>query len=331
MWYAVGVAIRNLLFDWGVKRSVSPSVPTVGIGNLRMGGTGKTPHTEYLIRLLAGRRVALLSRGYGRETKGFVLADEHSTDTQIGDEPLMMARKFPHLTVAVCEDRVEGIERLSQLAPNPDVVLLDDVYQHRSIKPSLNILLTEYGDPYFNAHILPFGNLRESRRGRNRSDAVIVTKCPHSLDDDEQRQIRSKLKINSKQKLFFSHIVYGAPISLYGDAPYAECDEVVLVTGIANPAPLVIYMEKKFKVHHIRFADHHSFTSADYRRIKDVFNTVESLHKCVITTEKDAARLLNDGARELLGSLPLFYIPIEIEIQNKSDFEKVIIDVAGQG
>ena len=330
MWYGIGVAVRNLLFDWGVRRSIRPSVPTVGIGNLRMGGTGKTPHTEYLIRLFAGRRVALLSRGYGRETKGFVLADEHSTAAQIGDEPLMMARKFPQLTVAVCEERVEGIERLSQLAPSPDVVLLDDVYQHRSIKPALNILLTEYGDPYFRDHILPFGNLREGRRGRKRADIVIVTKCPHLLDDDEQQQMRSNLQIGDKQRLFFSHIKYGAPVSLYEDTPYTECDEVVLVTGIAHPGPLVNYLEKKYKVHHLRFADHHSFKKKDYCRIIDTFDLIKSSRKVVITTEKDAARLMNCEARELLGKLPIFYIPIEVEIQNQTDLQKAVTEIIGQ-
>lgn len=324
MWYAIGVAVRNLLFDLGVKRSVSPDVPTIGIGNLRVGGTGKTPHTEYLIRLLAGRRVALLSRGYGRTTQGFVLADDSSTASQIGDEPLMMARKFPQLTVAVCEDRVEGVRRLMEMAQKPDVVLLDDVYQHRHIRPALNILLTEYGDPYCNDHILPFGNLREGRRGRRRADIVVVTKCPEHLGVDEQQEMRRKLKLDDRQQLFFSHISYAEPVAVY-DAVMADAvEEAVLVTGIAHPEPLVRYLEKEYRVHHLRFADHHPFGEDDCERIIETYNQLKNSRTVVFTTEKDAARMRDAEARKYLQPLPLFYIPIKVKLENVSLFDSVI-------
>ncbi|MBR3827765.1 MAG: tetraacyldisaccharide 4'-kinase [Bacteroidales bacterium] len=324
MWYAIGVAVRNLLFDWGLKRSVSPDVPTIGIGNLRVGGTGKTPHTEYLIRLLAGRRVALLSRGYGRATQGFVLADDSSTASQIGDEPLMMARKFPQLTVAVCEDRVEGVRRLMELSQKPDVVLLDDVYQHRHIRPALNILLTEYGDPYCNDHILPFGNLREGRKGRRRADIVVVTKCPEHLGVDEQQEMRRKLKLDARQQLFFSHISYSEPVAVY-DAVMADAvEEVVLVTGIAHPEPLVKHLSGKYRVHHLRFADHHPFGADDCQRIIETYNPLKNSNAVVFTTEKDAARMRDAEARRHLQSLPLFYIPIEVKLENGSLFDSVI-------
>lgn len=329
MWYAIGVAVRNLLFDLGVKRSVSPDVPTIGIGNLRVGGTGKTPHTEYLIRLLDGRRVALLSRGYGRKTQGFVLADDSSTALQIGDEPLMMARKFPQLTVAVCEDRVEGVRRLMEMTQKPDVVLLDDVYQHRHIRPALNILLTEYGDPYCNDHILPFGNLREGRRGRRRADIVVVTKCPEKLNDEEQQEMRRKLRLDDRQQLFFSHISYAEPVAVY-DAVMADAvEEVVLVTGIAHPEPLVRYLEKKYRVHHLRFADHHPFGADDCQRIADAYEALPSQRKVVITTEKDAVRMLADQAREWLSKLPVFYVPIKVDILGQQEFDASVCDAIG--
>ena len=324
MWYAIGVAVRNLLFDWGVKRSVSPDVPTIGIGNLRVGGTGKTPHTEYLIRLLAGRRVALLSRGYGRATQGFVLADNSSTASQIGDEPLMMARKFPQLTVAVCEDRVEGVRRLMEMTQKPDVVLLDDVYQHRHIRPALNILLTEYGDPYCNDHILPFGNLREGRRGRHRADIIVVTKCPENLSEEEQQEMRRKLRLDDRQQLFFSHISYSEPVAVYDAVMPDAVEEVVLVTGIAHPEPLVRYLEKEYKVYHLRFADHHPFGEDDCERIIETYNRLKNSRTVVFTTEKDAARMRDAEACRHLQTLPLFYIPIEVKLENGSLFDSVI-------
>ena len=324
MWYAIGVAVRNLLFDWGLKRSDCPEVPTIGIGNLRVGGTGKTPHTEYLIRLLAGRRVALLSRGYGRKTQGFVLADDSSTASQIGDEPMMMVRKFPQLTVAVCEDRVEGVRRLMEMPQKPDVVLLDDVYQHRHIRPVLNILLTEYGDPYCNDHILPFGNLREGRRGRRRADIVVVTKCPDSISDGQREMMRQRLKLNARQQLFFSHISYAKPVAVYDAAMPDAVEEVVLVTGIAHPEPLVRYLEKEYKVYHLRFADHHPFGEDDCERIIETYNRLKKSRTVVFTTEKDAARMRDAEARRHLQSLPLFYIPIEVKLENGSLFDSVI-------
>jgi len=329
MWYAIGVAVRNWLYDCGLKRSVRPDVPTIGIGNLRVGGTGKTPHTEYLIRLLEGHRVALLSRGYGRATTGFVLADDGSTASQIGDEPLMMARKFPQLTVAVCEERVEGVRRLMAMPQKPDVVLLDDVYQHRRIRPALNILLTEYGDPYCNDHILPFGNLREGRRGRRRADIVVVTKCPDTLTEEQRKFMRQRLKLNDRQQLFFSYISYAEPVAVYDAVMPNAVDEILLVTGIAHPEPLVKHLAGKYKIHHLRFADHHAFDGGDCQRIADAFDALPSQRKVVITTEKDAVRMLADQARELLGRLPVFYVPITVDVVDQQEFDSIVRDAIG--
>lgn len=320
MWYGVGVAVRNLLFRWGIKKSVVPDVATIGIGNLRMGGTGKTPHTEYIIRLLSDQRVALLSRGYGRKTQGFVLADDGSDASQIGDEPYMIHRKFPEIAVAVCEDRVEGVEKLMQGARPPAVVVLDDVYQHRHIRPRLNILLTEYGDPFSRDFILPFGNLREFRCGRRRADIVVVTKCPENITDIQRREMRRQLKLNDSQQLFFSYITYDEPVALYEPAPMDGCEAVVLVTGIAHPEPLLRRLERQYSVVHLHFPDHHAFSADDCRRIAEAYKSLPSQRKAVLTTEKDAVRMLAGEAKEVLCSLPVCYIPIRVEFDDPSSF-----------
>ena len=331
IWYAVGVAVRNLMFNLGIRKSVTPDIPTIGIGNLRMGGTGKTPHTEYLIRLLQNssltNRVALLSRGYGRKTKGFLLADKESeinNSELIGDEPAMMARKFPDLTVAVCEKRAEGVRRLAQLPQPPHVVLLDDVYQHRSVKPTLSILLTEYSDLYSKDHILPFGNLREFRSGSRRADIIVVTKCPPAMSETKRNHYRGLLKLQPHQKLFFSRIVYMPFQPLFNDLEWKPVKTVLLVTGIAHSAPLKNHLEKQCSVIQLAFPDHHDFTPIDCRLIAKTFQSIKEPSKAVVTTEKDAMRLQNTTTRELLTGLPIFCIPIQISIIDGETFDQTI-------
>ena len=324
IWYAVGVAVRNICFRHGILKSVPTSIPTIGIGNLRMGGTGKTPHTEYLIRLFSDKHTALLSRGYGRKTKGFVLADGTNSARELGDEPAMISHKFPDLTVAVCEDRVEGVERLSQENNPPELVLLDDVYQHRQIKPTLMILLTEYGDPFFEDRILPFGNLREFRSGSRRADIIVVTKCPPLMSETKRNEYRRKLKLSSKQALFFSNIDYQQPQPLYNGTEWQPVKKVLLVTGIANPTPLIHHIEKQCTVKHLNFPDHHDFTATDCQQIIKAFITIKETSKAVITTEKDAMRLLSPSIKEMLQELPIFYIPIQVSFLEGDTFDKAI-------
>lgn len=318
VWYAVGVALRNMLYSLGVKKSTTPAVPTVGIGNLRVGGTGKTPHTEHLVRLFADRQTALLSRGYGRQTSGFVLAKAGDGADLLGDEPAMLARKFPALTVAVCEERLEGVRRLMQLPQPPELILLDDVLQHRALRPAVSLLLTEYGDPYFADHILPFGNLREFRTGRRRADIVVVTKCPHTLSAEEQRCFRDRMRLSPSQQLFFSTIDYGQPQPLYpatqgADFP-SNCSHILLVTGIAHPQPLVDHLQRQAAVSHLRFADHHTFSTDDGKRIRKMFDALEAPAKAIVTTEKDAVRLLACNAGRQLEGLPVYYLPIAVRL-----------------
>lgn len=330
IWYAVGVALRNCYYNHRDKKKNNKSIvncqlSTIGIGNLRMGGTGKTPHTEYLIRLFSDRPTALLSRGYGRKTKGFVLADNTSDATTLGDEPAMIARKFPGLTVTVCEDRVEGINRLAKLPQPPELVLLDDVYQYRRIKPSVLILLTEYGDPFSDDHILPFGNLREFRSGRRRADIVVVTKCPPSLSEKRRNEIREKLKLSPHQQLFFSHIDYLPPQPLFGNNTWHTPKEILLVTGIAHPEPLLHHLELQCTVKHLRFPDHHDFTNLDCTIIKQSFNKIQNTDKLVVTTEKDAMRLIKSENAKHIQNLPVYYVPITVKMSEEEQFNTMII------
>ena len=325
IWYAVGVAVRNWLYDVGIKKTARSPIPTIGIGNLRMGGTGKTPHTEYLIRLFANIDIALLSRGYGRKTKGFVLADRtHDNALSIGDEPAMMAQKFPSLTVSVCEDRNEGIRQLAQQSHPPQLILLDDVYQHRSIRPNAMLLLTEYDDLYCDDHILPFGNLREARRQSRRADIVVVTKCPPMLSKSKRNQIRRHLHLLPHQALFFSSITYLEPHSLFDETEWHPVREILLVTGIAHPTPLKHHLERHCTVNHLSFPDHHDFSENDIHQITKAFSAIKEPSKAIVTTEKDAMRLRSSLTTQQLQQMPFFYIPITVTIDEEADFISAI-------
>lgn len=322
MWYAVGVWFRNLLFDLGIKRQVAPSVTTIGVGNLCAGGAGKTPHVEYLLRLLSEQYpTALLSRGYRRRSSGFVLDDGSHNASRLGDEPAMIAAKYPNVQVAVCEKRVTGVQKLLSSQNPPKVVVLDDSYQHRYIKPTINILLTEYGRPYFSDHILPFGDLREGRRGRYRANIVVVTKSPQSLNPIDKHNIISRLNLKPFQKVFFSYIHYCDPLPLMGDVPVPlpTVESVLLVTGIADPEPMLQYVKGFCQVSSIRFGDHHRFSVADLRRIRRAFVQMDGDRKFILTTEKDAARLRELADKEAMTGLPIYYLPIEVRIHQNKD------------
>ena len=329
MWYAVGVWFRNLMFSLGIKRQVAPPVTTIGVGNLCAGGAGKTPHVEYLLRLLSPHyETALLSRGYRRHTKGFLLDDGCHSPSRLGDEPAMLAGKFPKLTVAVCEDRVEGVRRLLQSELPPQVVVLDDVYQHRSIKPTVNILLTEYHKPYFSDHIMPFGDLREFRSARRRARMVIVTKAPEQLDPISRHSFVSRLRLRPHQKVFFSHIHYCHPLPLMGgaDLPLDSIDAALLLTGIAHPEPMVQHVSQFCSVTPMRFPDHHRYTLSDLKRIRHAFDQLQGSRKLILTTEKDAVRLRELASSDLMAGLPIYFLPITVRIDPSAeqDFDHTI-------
>lgn len=325
MWYAVGVRCRNMLYALGIKKQEAPHITTIGVGNLSTGGSGKTPHVEYLLRLLADRYpTAMLSRGYKRKTKGYV-EDDGSHDTALlGDEPAMIARKFPQVQVAVCEKRVEGVKRLMQQEQPPQLIILDDVFQHRAIKPSINILLTEYGHPFYDDHILPYGDLREFKNARFRANIVIVTKCPANLNPVLKHNIVHDLKLQNYQKVFFSYFKYGNLQTLDGKPAPTDLrrfDNVLCITGIAHPEPLLAELRRNTKVQHMAFADHHDFTTSDIARIGDIFAALPGTQKIIVTTEKDAMRL-----RGKADKLPVYVLPIEVAFhkENDKDFDKLI-------
>lgn len=333
MWYAVGVWFRNLLFNVGIFRQETLPVTTIGVGNLRSGGAGKTPHVEYLLRLLSNEcSVAMLSRGYRRKTRGYVEDDGEHSVARLGDEPAMVACKFPQVLVAACEKRVEGIRRLLQREGPPQVVVLDDSFQHRQIKPTINILLTEYGSPYYNDCVLPFGDLRESRRARFRANIVVITKSPETINPIERHSIVSRLGLEPYQKVFFSSIRYKDPLPLMGGAPVSlkSMDGVLVLAGIANPDRLMQYVREQCSASLLKYADHHRYTQSDIKHIRKHFELhVSGDRRIILTTEKDAVRLREFADKEVLAGLPIYYLPIEVHIlPNKEyDFDETVLKI----
>lgn len=292
--YGTVVWLRNRLYDTGFFSSVQFSVPVITVGNLSVGGTGKTPHVEYLVRLLQYRfKVATMSRGYKRRTQGFLLADENTNALRIGDEPMQYHMKFPELVVSVAEERITGIPTLIQKRPQVEAVLLDDAYQHRSVKAGRNILITDYSKPFYTDYILPIGTLREKRNAYKRADIIIVSKCPPDLDKAAADAIRSKINPLPHQQVFFTAIQYEQAYDMFTLEPVQLRDKhALLVCCIAKPQPLVNYVNTIAKDSHVlSYADHHYFLSRDLEEMKDAYTNWNVENKLVVTTEKDAARL----------------------------------------
>lgn len=312
--------IRNWLYDKGIFKSSSFDIPIIAVGNLSVGGTGKTPQIEYLIRLLSDNfKVAVLSRGYKRTTEGFILADENATASSIGDEPFQFYSKFPNIQLAVDANRKNGIENLLQLPNKPDVILLDDAFQHRKVKAGFYILLTAYDDLFCDDYILPFGNLREPSSGKKRADMIIVTKCPNDLSEIAQLKIREKL--NVKQQVFFTTIQYDDYV--FGNDSQLLVSEIqseskVLVAGIAKPKLFFDFLKSE-KDDTLVFQDHHHFSKQDCEQILAKANG-----RKIVTTEKDFVRL-----NGLLPKEQLFYLPIKSTFLN-TNIDKTIEDYVGQ-
>jgi tetraacyldisaccharide 4'-kinase len=312
--------IRNLFFDTGIFKQTSFKIPVIIVGNLSAGGTGKTPQIEYLIRLLKDNlKTAVLSRGYKRKTEGFVLLNKSHSAEDVGDEPLQYFKKFKNIHVAVDANRVEGITNL--ISKNkPEVVLLDDAFQHRKVKGSLSILLTKYSDLFVDDFLLPTGNLRESSRGADRANVILVTKCPENLSRKEQDSLKLKLgKFN--KKVFFTSISYADNILGSKEILTSELInfEVLLITGIANPKPLTNYLKSlNVNFQHLEYADHHHFSDEEINEIRQKFHKMSS-SKIILTTEKDYVRLMYKIDE-------LYYLPIETSFLNKenSAFNTVI-------
>ena len=330
--YAWVMACRNLAFDKGVFKSRSFGIPTICIGNLSVGGTGKTPHTEYIIELLREHyRTAVLSRGYGRKSKGYIKAGAKTTMRLIGDEPFQIKNKFKDLTVAVCEKRVDGIERLMKEEPGLQIILLDDAYQHRHVDAGLKILLIDNNRPVWNDNVMPFGRLRESIGGIKRADIVIFTKCEEHISELERCCKEWIKRYNSDAPVYFSTVCYGMPYPVFGNttekADIATGRKILLVTGIAKPQPLRVEIEKRgAEVTLMKYPDHHNFSTADLEDIAKRYKTQGC--SMILTTEKDATRLLDrdDIPDEIRDST--YALPIEIKFLNGEEdmFNQNIID-----
>jgi tetraacyldisaccharide 4'-kinase len=334
--YGLIVKVRNYLFDIGLLKSVAFKLPVICVGNLSAGGTGKTPHVEYLIRLLQNhKKIAVLSRGYLRKTSGFVLADAHSTVAKVGDEPMQYINKFKNVLVAVDEDRCHGIRKLMTEQPEMKAVILDDAYQHRYVKPGLTILLTDFHSLYTNDYLLPAGRLREPKKGAKRADIIIVTKTDPVFSPLSKREVLEKINPLPHQKVFFSFVTYGFPVPLFPDLPvlrYNLINTIVLFVGIANPYPLEQYLKRLCsELIIVRFKDHHQFSEKDIADVKSTFNNQFTKRKVLITTEKDAMRLHEPSILHLLKGMPIYYIPIEVSFhfREKEKFDKLVTDFVG--
>jgi tetraacyldisaccharide 4'-kinase len=309
------------MFDWGIFFQKGHAVRIISVGNLSMGGTGKTPHVEFLLQYLQEQyKTAALSRGYGRKTKGFVLADEQSNSHQIGDEPLQYYHKFNDVLVAVSESRNRGVTKLLEIQPDLQCVVLDDAFQHRYIKRDLNILLTDFHKPYHQNYVVPSGTLREFRRGYKRADIIIVTKTPVVLSPFTKRRFESEMKIKPYQKLLFSKIIYDGFIDFKTNELQPKINKVstiVLFTGIANPYPLQDYLQNFCnEIVVLTFADHHDYTDKDIDTIHKLYMDQFTQNKILVTTEKDAQRLKVSKKKDLLYQLPIYYVPIHIAFHN---------------
>lgn len=324
LFYGLAISVRNFFFRIGLFSSEEYSFPVISVGNLSVGGTGKTPHTEYIInQLRKSFRLASLSRGYGRKTKGYRLASEQDSAKTIGDEPFQMFQKFEDVYIAVAEKRKEGIKKLQQLERPPQIIVLDDAFQHRSVKPGLNILLTDYSRLYKDDVILPAGRLREWKSGAKRADIIVVTKSPAVLSPLEIRRISESLNPQPYQKVFFSCISYKkarplnqAAIDISEQKDKFSTRGVLLVSAIANPESLILYLKRYSKeVQSFSFKDHYFFQPKDYKNIKTQLDKLLSPKKTIVITEKDAVKF--DASQ--FNDIPVFSIPIKIKFHEHQE------------
>ena len=335
--YGIGVGFRNQLFNIGLLKQHDYDIPIISVGNITVGGAGKTPHVEYLIRLLKDKvKVAVLSRGYKRKTHGYVLANDSSTVTDIGDEPYQMKQKYQDVHIAVDKKRVDGIAHITGDAEtnDTDVILLDDAFQHRYVKPGINILLVDYHRLIIYDKLLPAGRLREPQSGKNRADIVIITKCPKDLKPMEFRVLTKAMNLYPYQSLYFTTIEYESLTPLFAkekstiEKEALEDKHVMLITGIASPKQIIIDLKPHVKeMTTLAFSDHHQFKSKDIMKINETFNAIKG-EKIIVTTEKDATRLeqLEELSEEVKQNLYVLPIKVKFMINQEEEFNDKIID-----
>lgn len=324
--YHLATALRNRMYDWGIFKSTKFKTPIIGVGNLSVGGSGKSPMVMYLAELISSyHRTGVLSRGYGRKTKGYHVVNYDSNYKSVGDEAMQLFQRFKNrFVIGVSENRVSGAKKLIS-DMDLGTLILDDSYQHRAIKPGFNMMLTDFNDPYFKDFLLPAGDLRESRRGAKRADIIMVTKCPEILTEEKKQYYLSRIKPRAYQKVFFSSIDYDEHVfSKDKLLPVKNLDyyEILLITGIANPTQMTKELAKYTqRVKHLKFKDHYSFTTEDVKKISDEYKKLGD-YKLILTTEKDFVRLNSfDYFKE-----KLFYWPINVEIENKEAFNQIILN-----
>ena len=326
--YASVIWLRNKAYDKKWFKSVKFDVPVISVGNLTVGGTGKTPHTEYLIRLLKDHfPLAVVSSGYRRRTSGFLEVKPTHTAKDVGDEPLLYKWKYPEVHVGVAEERTIGIPGI--IGDTPKVVLLDDAFQHRAVRPGVSILLTDYNHLYTRDYLLPVGKLREFKKGAARADLIVVSKSPKDLDKASRDKIIAELAPLPYQHVFFSHLEYSAIYPLFDRSQIIDSlnTEVLMLTGIANPAPMKTQLETQFKaVYNREFDDHHHYNQDDVESIITTFNNIEASQKVLITTEKDATRLLPFKQDFIKNGIPVFCLPVSVNFaaSDKGKFNKAI-------
>ncbi|RYY22401.1 MAG: tetraacyldisaccharide 4'-kinase [Chitinophagaceae bacterium] len=311
--YGLIIWLRNRMYDKNIFRSTGFNKPLICVGNLSAGGTGKSPMVEYLVRLIIEKvPPAILSRGYKRRTKGYALANTGSTALEIGDEPMQFYLKFPGIAVAVGEERLAAVPQILHDRPETGVIILDDAFQHRAVKAGLNILLTDFNDLFTRDWFLPTGNLRDEARSYKRADVIVVTKCPENLSEEERKNIVAEIAPRSHQQVFFTRIAYGTPYHILTGETISvdESLEVLLVSGIANPAPLKKYLAGNTAAYfELMYSDHHIFSTDDWKEIVERYHRIPARHKIIITTEKDAVRLIK--YKQHLMELPFYVIPIQ--------------------
>ena len=318
------IAVRNLFFDWGIFDMYEIPGKSIGIGNLNVGGSGKSPLTLYLMKLLQNEfPIYILSRGYGRTTKGYFELSNAHTASEVGDEPLMY---FQHTSendsVHVCEKRRIGLEKMGW--PKPGILLLDDVFQHRAVHPGLSILVTDFSKPFFTDYVFPMGRLRESRKGVKRASMVIFTKCPDPISEADKARIKSRMQ-KYKVPYFFSHIVYPERYSI-ANLEVNNPNKVLLVSGIANPKPLIDHLKKTMEVIPISFGDHHRFSVQDIEAIHKKFDTFENTKTIILTTEKDFMRLKNSPLELHIKNHPWYVQPMSVAFEDAQNFLSIIYD-----
>ncbi len=335
--YGLITGIRNFLYNNNVLPSEEFSLPVICVGNIAVGGTGKTPHTEYLIELLRDKyKVATLSRGYKRATRDFKIASFASSVREIGDEPLQICRKFPEILVTVDRNRVSGVKNILQLKPETDVIILDDGFQHRRITPGFSILLTDFEKLLSTDHLMPYGSLREDKSNMSRADVILITKSPENITPIERRLILKQIDKAPYQNLYFTSLTYKDPVPVFensvGPVPslsVCKGSSIILVTGIANPVPFKEHLEKSFgEIVHLSFPDHHNFKEMDIKKISKAFEDLKSQEKYIVTTEKDAVRIreFTNIADSLKSSF--YYFPVGIKFLNndKEKFDNLIVE-----